>query len=121
MNARPRIVLLLCGSLLLLSLLAGCTRDPNVRKQKYLESGKTFYDQGKYREASIQFSNAIQIDGRYFDAHYELAKTYIKLESWGNAYRELNRAVELQPESMAAQLDLGNMLLGGGQLPQAEA
>ena len=48
----------------------GCSRDPNVRKQKYLDSGQRYLEKGKYREASIQFSNAIQVDARYADAHY---------------------------------------------------
>jgi hypothetical protein len=41
----------------------GCSRDPNVRKQKYLESGERYYEKGKYREAAIQYENAIQVDG----------------------------------------------------------
>ena len=57
----------------------GCTRDPNVRKAKYLESGKKYAAQGKDKEAIIQFSNAIKIDPRYAPAHFELAKTYLKL------------------------------------------
>ncbi len=39
----------------LLGLLAGCSRDPNVRKQKYLESGQRYFDKGQYKEAAIQF------------------------------------------------------------------
>ena len=31
------------------ALLAGCHGDPNVRKQKYLESGERYSAQGKYR------------------------------------------------------------------------
>jgi hypothetical protein len=48
--------------LLALSFLCSCSRDPNVRKQKYLESGDRYYDKGKVREAAIQYSNALQID-----------------------------------------------------------
>src|SRR3954464_12173261 len=103
-----------------LALSLACNRDPNVKKQKYFESGKAYYEKGKYSEAAIQYSNALQIDGRFGEAHYELAKTYIKLESWPNAYRELNRAVDLQPDNVMAQLDLGNLLLGGGAVPQAQ-
>ena len=40
----------------------GCHRDPNVRKQKYLESGKRYEASGKYKEATIQFANAIKLD-----------------------------------------------------------
>src|SRR5205814_6355312 len=101
MIAKPgsRVFVLLTFALVSLSLLAGCTRDPNVRKQKYVESGRKYYAEAKYREAAIQFQNALQIDNRYADAHYELAKAYIKLESWTNAYRELSRTVDLQPEN----------------------
>jgi Tfp pilus assembly protein PilF len=52
-----------------LGLLAGCSRDPNVRKQKYLESGQCYFEKAKYREAAIQYSNAIQVDPRFADAH----------------------------------------------------
>jgi Tfp pilus assembly protein PilF len=54
----------------LAALLTGCSRDPNVRKQKYLESGQRYFDKGQYREAEIQFENAIQVDSRFADAHY---------------------------------------------------
>ena len=53
---------------LLGALLTGCSRDPNVRKQKYLESGQRYFDKGQYREAEIQFENAIQVDSRFADA-----------------------------------------------------
>jgi Tfp pilus assembly protein PilF len=60
---------------LLTSLLTGCSRDPSVRKQKYFESGQRFFEKSKFREAAIQYSNAIQVDPRFADAHYRLALT----------------------------------------------
>jgi Tfp pilus assembly protein PilF len=80
-----------------LAFTAGCSRDPNVRKQKYLESGKRYEANGKYKEAAIQFSNALKVDKNFADAHYELAKTYIKMGSLMPAYSELLRAVHLAP------------------------
>ena len=59
--------------------LAGCSRDPNVRKQKFFASGQQYFQQGQYAEASIQFSNAIAADSGFAQAHYQLAQTYIKL------------------------------------------
>jgi len=43
----------LCAIMLFVAvtLLAGCHTDPNARKQKYLESGKRFSAEGKYRES----------------------------------------------------------------------
>ena len=63
----------------LLAFLVGCSRDPNVRKQKYFESGERYFAEGKYREAVIQYSNAIQIDTRFAQAHYQLSQTF---SSW---------------------------------------
>ena len=80
------------------AVLTGCSRDPNVRKQKYFESGQRYYDEGKYREAVIQFLNATQVDSTFAAAHYQLSRSYIKLQDWQHAYMELGRTLELQPD-----------------------
>ncbi len=45
-------------SLVLMAAITGCRHDPNVQKEKYLESGKRYAADAKYKEAAIQFSNA---------------------------------------------------------------
>ncbi len=97
--------------------MSGCKHDPNKQKQKYLESGKRYEDDGKYREAVIQFSNALHVDKNFAPAHYELAKTYLQLGSVVAGYQELQRTVQLNPSNVQARLDLGNILLAGG-VPQ---
>ncbi|HEX5283068.1 MAG TPA: tetratricopeptide repeat protein [Bryocella sp.] len=91
----------------------GCTRNPNVRKVKYLNSGKNYEAQGKDKEAIIQFSNAIKIDPHYADAHFELAKAYMKTGSPMGAYTELRRTVDLDPKNLDARLELGQIYLAG--------
>jgi tetratricopeptide (TPR) repeat protein len=98
----------------------GCSRDPELRKHKYFESGQRYFDKGKYPEAVIQFSNAIQVDPRYSDAHYQLAKSYLKLEEWTPAYEQLTRTLELQPDNYGAHLDLATLLLTAHDLKQAQ-
>jgi len=94
------------GSVLLCFLLTllwtGCSRDPNVKKQKYLESGQHYFDQQRYREAVIQFSNAVQVDPNFAQAHYQLGETLLKLQDGDHAYAELSRALEQQPASADA-------------------
>src|SRR6202167_745073 len=102
------------------ALLSGCSRDPNVRKQKYLESGERYFDKGQYREAAIQFQNAIQVDSGFTDAHYKLALTALKLQQWPSAYQKLLTTVRLQPNQYAAHLDLANLLILGGRLNEAK-
>src|ERR1700690_4182110 len=83
-----------------LAFAAGCNRDPNVRKQKYLESGKRYESNGKYKEAAIQFSNALKVDKNYADAHFELSKVYMQMGSLMPAYSELIRTVDLAPTNL---------------------
>lgn len=104
----------------LLVLLAACSRDPNVRKQKYLESGERYFAKDEYRAAAIQFRNALQADPKFAQAHYQLARTYLKMQDWSSAYRELAATVELQPNNNKARLDLANLLVGANDLKQAQ-
>jgi len=93
------------------SLLTGCSHDPNVRKQKYLESGDRYFAKGKYREAAIQYANALQVDTRFAAAHYQLGETYLKLGDSQRAFQELSRSVDLAPDNYRAHIDLANLLV----------
>src|SRR3984957_4149000 len=102
-----------------LGLTSGCHRDPNKQKQRYLESGKRYADQGKYKEATIQFANALKVDRNFAEAHYQLSKVFMKQGSVVPAYGELMRTVDLQPNNVQARIDLGNMLVAGKQPARA--
>src|SRR5271157_5870921 len=110
--------------ILILTLIAttftGCSRDPNVRKQKYFKSGQRYFEKGKYRQAAIEFVNAIKIDPGYAEAHHQLAETFLKLQQGRGAYQELARTVELQPENYQARIELANLLILGHDFPQAQ-
>jgi tetratricopeptide (TPR) repeat protein len=113
-----RVPALVC--LTILALLAqGCTRDPNVRKVKYLNSGKAYAAQGKEKEAIIQFANAVKIDPHFAAAHFELAKAYMKSGSAIGAYSELRRTVDLDPKNVEARLTLGQIYLAARQYPKS--
>ncbi len=104
----------------LAAFLGGCSRDPNVRKHKYVESGERYFAKGKYPEALIQFSNAIQVDANYADAHYQLGRVYLQMQQWTPAFQELTRSIELQPDNYAARLDLVGLLIAGHEFKQAK-
>ncbi len=106
--------------LLLAAFVAGCSRDPNVRKLKYLQQGDLYFKKGKYPEANISYSRALQIDPRFVEAHYKRARCLLKQSSWAAAFQELSRTVDLQPENWPAQLDLGQLLLAGGKPQEAK-
>jgi len=109
--SRSVVVRLLLIGFFVSALFTGCSRDPNVRKQKYLESGDRYFDKGKYREAAIQYANAVQVDSRFAQAHYQLGQTYLKLGDSSRAFQELSRTVELAPDNYRAHIDLANLLV----------
>src|SRR5271155_2099267 len=107
------------AELIAATILAGCTRDPNVLKQKHFAKGESYYQRGQYREAAIEFQNAIQIDSKYAEAHYELAQTYRKEADWLHAYQELMKTVEIDPKNFKPNSDLPDWLLAPGRFPGA--
>jgi tetratricopeptide (TPR) repeat protein len=96
---------------LIAGLFAGCSRDPNVRKQKYFESGNRYRDKDKFPEAAIQYLNAVQLDPRFAEAHFQLGETYLKMGDRGRAFQELSRVIELAPDNYQARIDLANLLV----------
>src|SRR5258708_3167278 len=80
-----RLQILVLGTLFL----AACSHDPNVRKQKYLESGQRYFAKAEYSAASAQFRNALQVDPQFAAAHYQLARAASKMREWNNANKEL--------------------------------
>jgi tetratricopeptide (TPR) repeat protein len=95
--------------------LASCSRDPNVVKKRYLESGNKYFDNGRYKEASIQYRNALKRDPKYGAAHYKLALVSIKAGDFGGAVSALRKAVELipadQPDHWDAVVKLSEIYL----------
>ncbi len=120
---RPRWMRLMIGGTLSAALLlasSGCTRDPNVRKQRFVESGDKYLAKGKYREAEIEYQNALQIDAGFLPAHTELAKVYLRLGAWGAAVKELRAVLHLDPKNVQAHVELGNILLLGRDVAGGE-
>src|SRR5580704_11482339 len=102
--------------------IAGCSKNPDAAKKKYLESGMKYMEQQKYDSAIIQFRKAIQIDPKYAEAHYELAEADLKLTHNQDAFREMSQVVELDPNHYKARVALGGMFLASGShfYPNAE-
>lgn len=93
--------------ILLLSALAltSCSRDPNVVKMRYLESGNKYFDRGRYKEASIMYRNALAKDALFGQAHYKMALTEMRLGKLPQAVPYLRRAVECIPPSAPERWD----------------
>ncbi len=99
--------------LVVLLLVASCTRDPKVQAQQALENANKFFAKARYREAAIMYRRAVQKDGRFGEAYYRWALTEIKLGNYGEAFKELRRAVELQPTNTDAITKLADLYMQG--------
>jgi tetratricopeptide (TPR) repeat protein len=103
-SIRTNVIVLM--ALMALMALVSCSRDPNSAKKHYLESGDRYYAKGRYKEAAIQYSNALKIDQRFGPAHYKLALADLKKTpraDLGGALKSLRRAVELLKGNNAYQ------------------
>ena len=104
--------------LLVLFALASCSRDPNVVKRRYLESGNKYFEKGRYKEARIKYMNALQKDMRYGPAYYGKGMAELKLNAPLAALQAFRRAKELipedQPEHWDAMVKATEILLVGG-------
>ncbi len=98
---------------------AGCARDPEVTKQRYLESGQQYFVKSEYREASIQFRNALKIDPDFVEGHYRLGLTYLQLKDWRDAYQAFDTVVRQDPNHLEARLELAELLLLSNQSYEA--
>ena len=89
--------------------LTSCGNDP----QKYIDRGNRFFDTRKYDDAVLQYRKALQKNPNSGDAHYRLALAESERGHLADAYRELQRAVELMPENVPAIFRLGQLALSG--------
>jgi tetratricopeptide (TPR) repeat protein len=93
--------------------LVSCRRDPNVVKQQYLDSGNKYFDHGRYKQASIQYQNAIKIDRKFGPAYYRLALVYMKITppQINTAIHQFRRAKELLEGNQAYQEEYKDSLI----------
>ena len=94
-------------ALIAVLLLVSCSRDKESTKRRYLESGNKYFEKKRFKEASIQYGNAVKIDPRDGIAHYKLALVALAQPQpdWAGALRRLRRAVELIPPSQQEHWD----------------
>jgi len=97
MNTRLRFLLTVMSAVLLL--LAGCGRDTETVKRRYLANGEKYLAQGKVKEATIMFRNAIKRDPKFGDAYARLGDAEVKRGELVAAMKAYQRAVELQVNS----------------------
>lgn len=95
---------------------------PEGKYAKHIEKGKEYYASSQYKEAVIEFKNAIQIKPDDPQAHYNLGLAYLKVG--GPAYtsagfKSLVKATELDPNLLDAQVKIGELFFLSRDLSKA--
>ncbi|MBI5084202.1 MAG: tetratricopeptide repeat protein [Acidobacteria bacterium] len=120
---KHRLVMTAAALITAMLLLTGCWRDPEKVKRRYLENGNKYFAQGKYKEASIMYRNAIKKDPKFGEAYAKLGDTEFRRGDARAAVGAFRRAVELlpnteEPAGKLADIYLAAYSLGKRQDPR---
>ena len=99
---------------------SACT-DPEVAKQRYLESGDKYVAEGKLPEAIVEYRNSIRQDPRFGQARWNLANALLATQNQQGAIREYIRAADLLPDNTEVQLMAARILLMARQFEDSKA
>ncbi|MCP5040296.1 MAG: tetratricopeptide repeat protein [bacterium] len=95
-----------------------CQSDEEKLAAFYAQ-GDQYVEEDKPREAVIEYKNVLKINPNHADAHYQLAKAYMKLGRARDAYWEMSETVRLDPKNVEAVLSFGALSLVAGDGEQA--
>jgi tetratricopeptide (TPR) repeat protein len=104
----------LCLLLAALIGLSGCTNSEKA-KAEHVKRGEAYLKDSKFQEASLEFRNAIQIDGNLAAAHWGLAQAYEGLQRFPEMIAELQKTLELDKANLDARIKLGNYYLAASK------
>ena len=98
----------------------GCS-DPAKSRQEYVTKANALLETAHYREAVIEYRNALKVDGRFGPARLGLARALEKSGNLSAAKGEYVRAADLLPGDASVQLDAARVLLATGDYENARA
>jgi len=110
----PYYLTFLCVLLAAVVFLAGCTNTEKA-KAEHVAKGEAYLKDSKYQEASLEFRNAIQLDGNLAAAHWGLARAFEGLGRFPEMIQELKTTVDQDANNLDARLKLGNYYLAASQ------
>lgn len=107
---RPSRQYLFFAPVLLLLVVAGCSRDPRARETKALERGKNLLAKKDYTRALLEFKNATQAMPKDAEPYYQAGLASLGLSDGRNAVAYFNKALQLNPKHTGAQLKMAELL-----------
>ena len=105
------------GAVVLLA--SGCSRDPRQAAAKFVASGDAFVAREQFKEATIEYRNALERQPRDAAIEMKLARAYEQAKDLAAAYRHYLRATELDAQRIDARAWLAEFLVRNGQFDEA--
>jgi tetratricopeptide (TPR) repeat protein len=103
------------------ALAGGCSKDPQKQGREFVASGDRYTADKKFKEAVLEYRNAVQADPKSGEARLKLANAYLQVQDAPNAYRETIRAADLLPDNVDAQLKAASFLMLAKKYEDARA
>lgn len=100
-------------------LAAGCSSDPQETAARYAASADAYAQRGQYKEAIIEYRNALKTAPQDAGLRYRLGRAYEESDDPVNAYGEFARAADLDPSNVDAQMRAGTLLLASREFEAA--
>jgi tetratricopeptide (TPR) repeat protein len=98
---------------------AGCSEAPANRAAKHESRGDGYAQQEKFREAVIEYKNAVQATPDNSALQWKLAKVAFQAGDPSTSFASLNRVLQLDPTHFDAQWSLGDLHVAAGKLDEA--
>jgi len=105
------------GAVVLLA--SACARDPKQAAAKFVASGDAFVARQQFKEATIEYRNALERQPRDAAIEVKLAHAYEQAKDVPAAYRHYLRATELDERRIDARAWLAEFLVRNGQFDEA--
>jgi len=77
-------------------------KDEKSMVPLYTDLGNNYMRAERYKPAEIAFKNALRVDPKYVNVHYGLAGAYLRQNKLDEAQEELQKIIELAPDSQEA-------------------
>ena len=102
-------------------LAVSCQSDPVAAGKRYAASGDHYAGQGKFKEAIVEYKNAVQSNGKDGEIRLKLGDLLAKTGDFSSAIASYVRAADLLPDSLDAQLKAAGLLIASGSFEDGKA
>jgi len=96
------------------------TSSKNEKANTFFETGNTYLQQNKYKDATKAFKKSIKLDPEFVYAHDHLAITYRKQDLFKKAIGTYNKSLKIFPEGNLALLNLAAIYTLQGKEDKAQ-